>query len=127
MSTIYNWNEQLSVDATAAAGDLVLVYDTSTGRTKRAQIHKVVFGGSSAGTLGFYGATAVDQGTMTATAITALATHTISPANSATVYGWSSSTVAKAYVKRMSQIQVDLKTFMGKVESTGLLAIAGVP
>lgn len=50
----------------------------------------------------FYGETGVDQPTMTATALTALATATISAANSANVFGFGSSTVAKAYVKRMS-------------------------
>lgn len=126
MSTIYIWNSECSSEGTAQARDYFLVYDTSTGRTKKARISHLAFGGSSSGTLGFYGATAVDQGTMTATAITALATATISPANSATVFGWSSSTVAAAYAKRASQIQADLKTFMQKVESTGLLSIAGV-
>ena len=127
MSTIYSWTAELGADATGQSRDLTLIYDTSTGRTKKATLNCVPFGGSAAGTLGFYGATPVDQGTMTFAAVTALATATISAANSTTVWCWSSSTVAKAYAKRVSQIQADLETFMGKVESTGLVAIAGVP
>lgn len=115
----------MSADATGAAGDWCLVYDTSTGRTKKARLVSAVTGDASK-VIPFYGETGVDQPTMTATALTALATATISAANSATVFGFGSSTVAKAYVKRMSQIQADLETLMGKVDSTGLLAISGV-
>lgn len=127
MSTIYSWTAEFGADATGQGRDVTLVYDTSAGRTKKATLNAIMMGGLATDTLGFYGATAVDQGTMTATAITALATATISAANSATVFGWSSSTVGAAYIKRLSQIQVDLKTLMGKIESTGLLSIAGVP
>lgn len=115
----------MSADATGAAGDWCLVYDTSTGRTKKARLVSCVTG-DSAKVIPFYGETGVDQPTMTATALTALATATISAANSANVFGFGSSTVAKAYVKRMSQIQADLETLMGKIDSTGLLAISGV-
>ena len=127
MSTIYSWAPELTADATGQSRDYCLVFDTSTGRTKKATLNTIPYGGSAAGTLGFYGATAVDQGTMTFAAVTALATATISAANSATVYCWSVSTTAKAYAKRVAQIQADLETFMGKVESTGLVSIAGVP
>lgn len=124
MSTIYAWAAELSADATGKPNDYCLIYDTSTGRTKKATLATVCFGRD---TVGFYGATPVDQGTMTATAITALTAATISAANVTTVFGFGSSTVAKAYVKRLSQIQADLETLMGKVESTGLVSIAGVP
>jgi predicted alpha/beta-fold hydrolase len=126
MSTIYSWAAEHGADATGQARDFTLVYDTSTGRTKKATLGAVF--GSLGPTVvrGWYGEAGVDQPTMTATALTALATATISAANSATVYCWSSSTVAKAYVKRASQIQADLETLMGKVDSTGLLSIAGV-
>lgn len=127
MGTIYSWAADVSADATGQARDYFLIYDTSTGRTKKATLNTLAYGGSAAGTLGFYGDTPVDQGTFTATALTALATATISAANTSAVFGFGSSTVAKAYVKRMSQIQADLETLMGKVESTGLVAIAGVP
>ncbi len=124
--TIYSWHADVTSDATSQGQDWVLIYDTSTGRTKKTRLSNVFGGGTAAGLVGFYGATAVDQGTMTATAITALATAVVSAANSATVFGWSSSTVAVAYAKRASQIQVDLKTLMQKFESTGLLNVAGV-
>ena len=126
MSTIYSWAAEMSADATGAAGDYTLIFDTSSGRTKKCQIGTTFFGGTAAGTLGFYGATAVDQGTMTATAITALATATISAANTSAVFGWGSSTVAKAYVKRMAQIQADLETLMARIDSVGIVAISGV-
>lgn len=126
MSTIYSWTAEMPADTTGQARDYTLIYDTSTGRTKKCTLNSLVYGGSPSGTLGFYGVTAVDQGTMTATAVTALATATISAGNAAGVWCFSSSTVAAAVVKRASQIQVDLKTLMQKVESTGLLNIAGV-
>lgn len=111
-------------DGTGAAGDWCMVYDTSAGRTKKARLVSAVTGNSSK-VIPFYGETGVDQGTFTATALTALATATISAANSATVFGFSSSTVAKAYAKRLSQIQTDLKSLMNKIDSTGLINITG--
>ncbi len=124
--TIYSWHGDVGADVTSQGQDWVLIYDTSTGRTKKTRLSNVFGGGTAAGVVGFYGATAVDQGTMTVAGVTALATAVISAANSATVYGFSSSTVAIAYAKRASQIQADLKTLMQKFESTGLLSIAGV-
>jgi hypothetical protein len=124
MSTIYSWSAEMSADATGAAGDYTLVYDTSTGRTKKARLVSAVTGDSSK-IIPFYGETGVDQGTFTATALTALATATFSAAATATVFGFGSSTVAKAYVKRMSQIQDDLENLMAKIDSTGLINITG--
>ena len=113
----------MGADATGAGGDWTLIYDTSTGRTKKCRLASIV--GNSAKIVPFYGETGVDQGTMTATAVTALATATMSSANTATVYCFGSSTVAKAYAKRMAQIQDDLEELMLKIDSTGLLAISG--
>lgn len=126
MSTIYSWAAEMGADATGASSDWMLVYDTSTGRTKKARVGSVFVGGAAAKVIPFYGETGVDQPTMTATALTALATATISAANTSAVFGWGSSTVAKAYVKRMSQIQADLETLMGKIDSTGLVNISGL-
>jgi hypothetical protein len=125
MSTIYSWAAEMGADATGQARDYTLIYDTSSGRTKKATIGAVFGSQGPTRVQGWYGETGVDQPTMTATALTALATATISAANSANVYGWGSSTVAKAYVKRMSQIQVDLAALIGKVESTGAIAVTG--
>ena len=127
MSTIYSWAAEHGADATGQARDYTLIFDTSAGRTKKATLSSVFLGQGPTRVIGFYGETGVDQGTMTATALTALATATISAANTSAVFGFGSSTVAKAYVKRMSQIQADLETLMGKIDSTGLLSIAGVP
>lgn len=129
MGTIYTWEQELAADATGAAADITLVYDASAKATKRitlANLGSRALGASSSATLGFYGATAVDQGTFTATAITALATATISAANAVGVFGFASSTVAAAYAKRLSQVQADIETLMGKIDSTGLVSIAGV-
>ncbi len=68
----------------------------------------------------------MDQPSFTATAVTALAAETVETANTVTAYGFGSSTVAKAYVKRLSQIQVDLEVLMGKVNSTGLIDVTGL-
>lgn len=122
MSTIYSWAADMSADATGAVNDYVLVYDTSSGRTKKATLDRLVFTDPGA----FYGQTNVSAQTMTATAVTALATATISAANSTTVFGFGSSTVAKAYVARMAQIQVDLEVLMGCINSTSLVAISGL-
>ena len=124
--TIYSWAGELSADGTGAGVDKILIYDTSAGRTKAATIATVINGGDPAKVIGFYGETGVNQGTMTATALTALATATISAANSANVFCFASSTVAIAYAKRMAQIQVDLDVLMGKVNSTGLINITGL-
>ena len=123
MSTIYSWSAEMAADATGAGGDWTLIYDTSTGRTKKCRIASLV--GNSAKIVPFHGETGVDQGTMTATAVTALATATMSSANTATVYCFGSSTVAVSYAKRMAQIQDDLENLMLKIDSTGLLAISG--
>jgi hypothetical protein len=104
MSTIYSWAAEHSADATGQARDYTLVYDTSAGRTKKATIGAVFLGQGPTRVFGFYGEAGVDQGTMTATALTA----------------------GKALVKRCSQIQADLETLMGKIDSTGLLAITGL-
>lgn len=122
MSTIYAWAAEVSADTTGASGDWALVYDASTGRTKKVRLGALPF----AGTMAFYGATAIDQPTLTPTAVTSLTAATVSAANSTGVYGFSSSTVAAAYAKRAAQIQADLDTLMQKINSTGLVAISGL-
>ena len=127
MSTIYSWAAEHGADTTGAAADWTLIFDTSTGRTKKATLSSVFLGQAADRVIGFYGETGVNQGTMTATAITALATMTMTDAVTTTAFGFGSSTVAKAYVKRLSQIQADLELVMTAIDSTGLIAIAGVP
>lgn len=122
MSTIYSWAADMTADATGSLQDFTLIYDTSTGFTKKCELHRLAY----AAPMAFYGETAVAAQTMTATAVTALAAATISAANAAGVFCFGSSTVAKAYAKRVAQIQVDLEVLMGKVNSTGLVAISGL-
>lgn len=65
--------------------------------------------------VGFYGSNPVarqgsaSQAAVTVTATTALTAATISAANSAGVWGFSNSTVGKAYVARVKQMQVDIE------------------
>jgi hypothetical protein len=124
MSTIYSWTAEMVADATGAGGDWTLVYDTSAGRTKKARLASIM--GDATKITGFYGETGVDQGAFTATAVTALATATMSSANTATVYCFGSSTVAKAYAKRMAQVQTDLELLMGQFNSNGLIDVTGL-
>src|SRR5512143_1097666 len=112
MSTIYSWAADFSADATGANNDYTMVYDTSAQRTKKCKLQRLVYTNPGA----FYGQTKVSAQTMTATALTALATATISAANATTVFGFGSSTVAKAYAKRVAQIQADLETLMKAVD-----------
>jgi hypothetical protein len=84
---------------------------------------------------GFYGTAPVaqqsgsGQAAVTITATTALTAATISAANSAGVWGFSNSTVGKAYVARVKQIQVDvealgvlLNKLREELVDTGLIA-----
>lgn len=72
-------------------------------------------GTASTEKVGFYGTTpatqpaSASQATYTVTATTALATATMSAANTSVVFGFSSSTVAQAYVARIKQMQVDVE------------------
>ena len=129
MTTLYVFDEQLPALTTRADGDKLIVHDASTKLKKvitLSNVQNAILGNTSADTLGFYGVTKVNRGTMTATALTAIGTTTISAANSATVYGFASSTAAAALVTRVSQAQADLETLMNRIHSTGLLAIAGL-
>ena len=77
--------------------------------------------------VGFYGATPVDQGTMKATALTALTTNpTFSSSTDAGTYAFPSSTSATAYVTRIQQMQVDIDSLMARVNSTGFVNITGL-
>lgn len=133
MSSIYDFQEELPSLGTLAAADVYMVLDTSTGLKKdvtqtviEGVISTVVLGAAATSTIGFYGATAVNQGTMTASALTAIGTTTLSAGNAAGVWAWASSTEAAAFVSRVGQMQTDLETLMGLINSTGLLAIDAV-
>lgn len=138
MSTVYVFDQEIAALVTVASGDKLLIHDVSAGTKKVITVGNLLAGGidltggaqigdAAADTVGFYGATRVNQGTMTATALTAIGTTTISAANTSTVFGFASSTAATALVTRVRQMQADLETLMARVDSTGLVAIAGVP
>lgn len=137
MSTIYTFHRELASLATPAVGDRIMTSDVSTGtshggRTKKditlTAVKAAARGVSAAGLVGFYGATPIAQQSMTATCITALTTNpTFSASNTgAGVFGFSSSTVATAYVTRIQQMQADFDTFMACVNSTGFVNITGL-
>jgi hypothetical protein len=135
MSTIYTFHRECASLATPAAGDKLLIADISVNATdpKSKEIAISVTKAAGRGVdatdlVGFYGAAPIDQGTMTATCLTALTTNpTFSASNTgAGVFGFSSSTVANAYVTRIKQMQADLDTLMGKVNSTGFVNITGL-
>jgi hypothetical protein len=130
MSTIYNFEDEVASLVTGAASDITIIRDASAGRMKRTTLGNLatrIFGEDAADTVGFYGVTAVAQKTFTATALTAVATTTVSAANTSTVFGFASSTAAAALVKRAAQAQADLESLMARIDSVGLVAIAGVP
>lgn len=133
MSTPYVFNEELPALVTPAAADVLMVNDVSAGVMKRITLTNVetiiqplARGAAATSTIGFYGATAVDQGTMTATAVTSLAAATMSAGNAAGVWAWASSTEATAFVTRARQAQADLDTLMARINSTGLVAVTGL-
>ena len=129
MSTIYVFDLQVPSLATRADGDILLIHDASTALKKDitlSNVQNAILGNTSADTVGFYGVTKVDQGTMTATCLTAIGTTTISAGNAAGVWAFVTSTSALALVKRVSQCQADLETLMNRIHSTGLLAISGL-
>lgn len=84
-----------------------------------------VLGQAATTLVGFYGATPVVQPTQTETALTAIATTTISQVATSGKWAFATSTAAKALVTRVSQLQVDLKATLAKLETLGLIAVAG--
>jgi hypothetical protein len=132
MSTPYVFSDELPELLTVAGNDIIMIWDTSTGLMKRCTVSAAeaivdARGTATSTVVGYYGATGVNQGTIAATAITALATAVISAGNAAAVWAWASSTEAIAFVTRAKQGQVDLENLMARVDSIGLVAIAGVP
>lgn len=131
MSTIYAWRDEVASLATPTTTDVMLVHDASAGKPKYITLANIAAGmrGNAATELvGFYGVTKVNQGTMTATAVTALTTNpTLSASNTgAGVFGFASSTAGAAIVTAVTEIQADLETLLGLVDSTGLVSVAGV-
>lgn len=133
MSTPYVFSDEVPALQTVAQNDILLIWDTSAGLMKRCTVSAaqgvvtpLVVGGAAASVVGWYGETGVNQGTQAATAITALTTATISAGNAAGVWAWASSTEATAFVTRARQAQADLETLMARLDSVGLVSIAGV-
>jgi hypothetical protein len=81
-------------------------------------------GQSSADLVGFYGATPVARWAFTLTATTAIVTTVFSTAASG-VYGFQSSTAATALVTRVRQLQANFETFVGLMETAGLVTVTG--
>lgn len=131
MATPYVFANELPTLNTVSAGDILLVWDTSAGLMKRVTVSVAdalvdARGAAASTVIGYYGATGVNQGDQAATAITALATATMSAGNAAGVWAWASSTEATAFVTRAQQAQTDLETLMARIDSVGLVSIEGV-
>jgi hypothetical protein len=135
MSTIYTFHRELASLATPAVGDRIMTADISTNSSHPTAkdmtltvVKSAARGKTTADLIGFYGASPVNQGSMTGTAITALTTNpTFSASNTGSgVFGFGSSTEAVAYVTRVTQMQADLDTLMARVNSTGLVNITGL-
>lgn len=133
MATPYVFSDELPALASVAANDIMMIWDTSAGRVKRCTVSAaqgvvlpLVVGGAAASVVGWYGETGVNQGTMADSAVTALTTATISAGKAAGVWGWASSTEAKAAINRAAQAQADLQTLMEKISNVGLVNIDGV-
>jgi len=134
MSTIYTFHRECTALVTPAAGDRILTADISTNSTNPTSkdMTLTVWGSAARGKttadlLGFYGAAPIAQQSFTATCLTALTTNpTFSASTGAGVYGFASSTAAAAYCKRVQQMQADLETLMGAVNSTALVSVTGL-
>jgi hypothetical protein len=133
MSTPFSFYAEVPALQTVAQNDILLIWDTSAGLMKRCTVsaaqgvlHALAIGGAAASVVSYYGETGVNQGTIAATAVSALATATISAGKSNSRWGFSSSTAAKAFVARAKQAQTDLLTLERRINSTGLIAISGV-
>jgi magnesium-transporting ATPase (P-type) len=85
-----------------------------------------LFGQSTTDPIGFYGlATPIAQPSMTLSSTTALTSTAVLSVVDTGKWAWSSSTVGKAYVKRVRQMQADLKTLTQKIEALNLVAVTG--
>src|SRR5512143_2168093 len=135
MSTIYSFHRECTALVTPAAGDRIMTADVSTNATHPTKkdmtltvLSAICGGGATTDVVGLYGAAGVDQGTFTATCLSANTTNpTFSASNTgAGVFGFASSTVATAYVTRIKQMQANIDTLMAKINSTGLIAISGL-
>jgi hypothetical protein len=134
MSTIYTFHRECTALVTPAAGDRILTADISTNASSPTSkdMTLTVWGAAARGKattdlIGFYGATPIAQQSFTATCLTALTTNpTFSASTGAGVYGFASSTAAAAYCLRVQQMQADLETLMGRVNSTALVSVTGL-
>lgn len=132
MATPYVFSDEVPTLLTVASNDIMLLWDTSAGLMKRSTVTQVntiikplARGSATTNVLGFYGQTGVDQGTMTSTAVTAVAAVVFSAGNAAGTWAWASSTEAANFTRTVRQCQADLSTLMARIESTGLVAISG--
>lgn len=79
------------------------------------------WGGASTDKLGFYGSTPVVKTAVTATAVTAVATTVISQVATSGKWAFSTSTAATALVTRVRQLQVDVETLIGQLNTLGIV------
>jgi hypothetical protein len=134
MSTIYTFHRELA-EATPVAGDRIPTADVSTdtgGGPTSKDMTLAAWGAAARGKattdlLGFYGAAPIAQQSFTATCTTTLIPNpTFSATTGGGVWGFASSTEAAAYCKRVQQMQADLETLMGAINSTAFVSITGL-
>src|SRR5512143_1152631 len=120
MSTIYTFHRECDSLTTPAAGDRIMTADVSTSATHPTKkdmtltvLNTLLGGGATTDIVGLYGVTGADQGTFTATCLSANTTNpTFSASTGAGVWCFPSSTVATAYVTRVKQMQANIDTLM---------------
>ena len=78
-------------------------------------------GGSTTATVGFYGTTPVAKSAVTNTAVTALATTTLSQVGTSGKWGFASSTTGLALITRATQMQATLKSLMTALNAIGIV------
>jgi hypothetical protein len=81
-------------------------------------------GQDSTDLISFYGATPIAKWAFTLTATTAIATTVFSAAATG-IFGFQTSTAATALVTRVRQLQVDMETLVGLMETAGLVTVTG--
>jgi hypothetical protein len=81
--------------------------------------------GQSDDLVGFYGATPVAKWAFTLTATTAVLTTAFSQVATSGKWGFQTSTAAIALVTRTRQLQANLETLVGLMETAGLVTVTG--
>ncbi len=80
-----------------------------------------LLGGATTDKIGFYGTTPAAKTAVSATAVTAIGTTTISQVATSGKWAFASSTAAAALVTRVDQLQVDVEALITQLNTLGLV------